>query len=177
MGIWIQCGGRNSSVGSAWARCPQRRRFPLGIFSVEGIFPLELTWVQIPFPPKLRVKRWWMLVKKCPRRTHTHAPRTPHTHTHMRTRTTTHLHSLTHTHTHTHTHSHTHTHTYTYSHIYSYTHTLTHLAHTIPKDCYVTLSNMILCSKFHQTQWPPPPFPFTLPFQFQTKRNTVFARQ
>ena len=39
--------GRNSSVGSAWARCP------LGTFSVEGIFPLELTWVQTPFPQKL----------------------------------------------------------------------------------------------------------------------------
>ena len=38
-------GGRNSSVGSAWAHCPQCRGFdpPLGIFSVEGIFPLELT--------------------------------------------------------------------------------------------------------------------------------------
>ena len=48
-------GGRNSSVGSAWARCPQRRGFdpPLGTFSVEGIFPLELTWVQTPFPQKL----------------------------------------------------------------------------------------------------------------------------
>ena len=48
-------GGRNGSVGSAWARCPRRRGFdpPLGTFSVEGIFPLELTWVQIPFPPKL----------------------------------------------------------------------------------------------------------------------------
>ena len=47
--------GRNSSVGSAWARCPQRRGFepPLGIFPVEGIFPLELTWVQTPFPQKL----------------------------------------------------------------------------------------------------------------------------
>ena len=51
----ILIGGRNSSVGSAWARCPQRRGFdpPLGTFSVEGIFPLELTWVQTPFPPKL----------------------------------------------------------------------------------------------------------------------------
>ena len=41
--------GRNSSVGSAWARCPQRRGFdpPLGTFSVE----LELTWVQL-HPPK-----------------------------------------------------------------------------------------------------------------------------
>ena len=46
------CRGRNSSVGSAWARCPQRRGFdpPLGTFSAEGIFPLELTWVQTPFP-------------------------------------------------------------------------------------------------------------------------------
>ena len=48
-------GGRNSSVGSAWARCPQRRGSdpPLETFSVEGIFPLELTWVQTPFPQKL----------------------------------------------------------------------------------------------------------------------------
>ena len=47
--------GWNSSVGSAWARCPQRRGFdpPLGHFPVEGIFPLELTWVQTPFPQKL----------------------------------------------------------------------------------------------------------------------------
>ena len=47
--------GRNSSVGSAWARCPQCRGFdpPLGKFSVEGILPLELTWVQTPFPQKL----------------------------------------------------------------------------------------------------------------------------
>ena len=46
------CRGRNSSVGSAWARCPQHRGFdpPLGTFSAEGIFPLELTWVQTPFP-------------------------------------------------------------------------------------------------------------------------------
>ena len=53
-------GGRNSSVGSAWARCPQCHGFdpPLGTFSVEGIFPLELTWVQNPFPQKLL----WMRV-------------------------------------------------------------------------------------------------------------------
>ena len=40
-----ESGGRNSSVGSAWARCPQHRGFdpPLGTFSVEGIFSLELT--------------------------------------------------------------------------------------------------------------------------------------
>ena len=45
-------GGRNSSVGSAWARCPQRPGSdpPLGKFSVEGISPLEVTWVQTPFP-------------------------------------------------------------------------------------------------------------------------------
>ena len=29
-----------------------------GDFPVEGIFPLELTWVQTPFPPKL----FWMRV-------------------------------------------------------------------------------------------------------------------
>ena len=48
-------GGRNSSAGSVWARCPQHRGFdpPLGTYSVEGIFPLELTWVQTPFPQKL----------------------------------------------------------------------------------------------------------------------------
>ena len=53
--VQLQSWGRNSSVGSAWARCPRRRGFdpPLGTFSVEGIFPLELTWVQTPFPPKL----------------------------------------------------------------------------------------------------------------------------
>ena len=48
-------GGRNSSVGSAWARCPQRHGFdpPLGTFSGRGDFLLELTWVQTPFPTKL----------------------------------------------------------------------------------------------------------------------------
>ena len=53
--IYMMLWGQNSSVGSAWARCPQRRGFdpPLGTFSVEGIFPLELTWVQTPFPQKL----------------------------------------------------------------------------------------------------------------------------
>ena len=47
----MPCWGRNSSVGSAWARCPRCRGFdpPLGTFSVEGIFPLELTWVQTQF--------------------------------------------------------------------------------------------------------------------------------
>ena len=48
--------GRNSSVGSAWARCPQRRGFdpPLGKFSGRGDFPLELTWVQTPFPQEYK---------------------------------------------------------------------------------------------------------------------------
>ena len=45
-------GGRNSSVGSAWARCQSVAGSILlwGHFPVEGIFPLELTWVQTPFP-------------------------------------------------------------------------------------------------------------------------------
>ena len=47
-------GGRNSSVGSAWARCPQRRGFdpPLGTFSVEGIFPLGVNMASNSIPPK-----------------------------------------------------------------------------------------------------------------------------
>ena len=47
-----QTGGRNSSVGSAWARCQSVAGSILlwGHFPVEGIFPLELTWVQTPFP-------------------------------------------------------------------------------------------------------------------------------
>ena len=45
---------RNSSVGSAWARCPQRRGFdpPLGTFSVEGIFPLGVNMGSNSIPPK-----------------------------------------------------------------------------------------------------------------------------
>ena len=45
-------GGRNSSVGSAWACCHSVAGSILlwGHFLVEGIFPLELTWVQTPFP-------------------------------------------------------------------------------------------------------------------------------
>ena len=52
---WFECthGGRNSSVGSAWARCPQCHGFDPPHFPVEGIFPLELTWIQTPFPQKL----------------------------------------------------------------------------------------------------------------------------
>ena len=53
-GISVQwmIGGRNSSVGSAWARCHSVAGSILlwGHFPVEGIFPLELTWVQTPFP-------------------------------------------------------------------------------------------------------------------------------
>ena len=45
-------GGRNSSVGSAWAHCHSVAGSILlwGHFPVEGNFPLELTWVQTPFP-------------------------------------------------------------------------------------------------------------------------------
>ena len=45
-------GGRNSSVSSAWARCQSVAGSILlwGHFPVEGIFLLELTWVQTPFP-------------------------------------------------------------------------------------------------------------------------------
>ena len=48
----IVAGDRNSSVGSAWARCQSVAGLILlwGHFPVEGIFPLELTWVQTPFP-------------------------------------------------------------------------------------------------------------------------------
>ena len=40
--IYHHLGGRNSSVGCAWARCPQRRGFdpPLGKFSGTGDFSL-----------------------------------------------------------------------------------------------------------------------------------------
>ena len=50
--ISSQTRGRNSSVGSAWARCQSVAGSILlwGHFPVEGIFPLELTWVQTPFP-------------------------------------------------------------------------------------------------------------------------------
>ena len=47
-------GGRNSSVGSAWARCPQRRRFdpPLGTFSGRGDFSLGVNMGSNSIPPK-----------------------------------------------------------------------------------------------------------------------------
>ena len=47
-------GGRNSSVGSAWARCPQRRGFdsPLGTFSGRGDFSLGVNMGSNSIPPK-----------------------------------------------------------------------------------------------------------------------------
>ena len=47
-------GGRNSSVGSAWARCPQRRGFdpPLGTFSGKGDFSLAVNMGSHSIPPK-----------------------------------------------------------------------------------------------------------------------------
>ena len=49
---WI--GGRNSSVGSAWARCPQRRGFdpPLGKFSRRGDFSLGVNMGSNSIPQK-----------------------------------------------------------------------------------------------------------------------------
>ena len=46
--------GRNSSVGSAWARCPQRRGFdpPLGTFSGRGDFSLRVNMGSNSIPPK-----------------------------------------------------------------------------------------------------------------------------
>ena len=50
----ICIGGRNSSVGSAWARCPQRRGFdpPLGTFSGRGDFSLGVNMGSNSIPPK-----------------------------------------------------------------------------------------------------------------------------
>ena len=47
-------GGRNSSVGSAWAHCPQRRGFdpPLGTFSGRGDFSLGVNMGSNSIPPK-----------------------------------------------------------------------------------------------------------------------------
>ena len=47
--VFLPGGGRNSLLVVCWAHClgfdpPLRRMFP-----VEGIFPLELTWVLTPF--------------------------------------------------------------------------------------------------------------------------------
>ena len=46
--------GRNSSVGSAWARCPQRRGFdpPLGKFSGRGDFSLGVSMGSNSIAPK-----------------------------------------------------------------------------------------------------------------------------
>ena len=48
-------GGRNSSVGSAWARCPRCRGFdpPLGTFSGRGDFSLGVNMGSNSIPPKL----------------------------------------------------------------------------------------------------------------------------
>ena len=50
----VPSGGRNSSVGSAWARCPQRRGFypPLGTFSGRGDFSLGVNMGSNSIPPK-----------------------------------------------------------------------------------------------------------------------------
>ena len=47
-------GGRNSSLGSAWARCPQRRGFdpPLGKFSGRGDFSLGVNMGSNSIPKK-----------------------------------------------------------------------------------------------------------------------------
>ena len=47
-------GGRNSSVGSAWASCPQRCGFdpPLGTFSGRGDFSLGVNMGSNSIPPK-----------------------------------------------------------------------------------------------------------------------------
>ena len=46
--------GRNSSVGSVWARCPQCRGFdpPLGTFSGRGDFSLGVNMGSNSIPPK-----------------------------------------------------------------------------------------------------------------------------
>ena len=50
----LQTGGPNSSVGSAWARCPQRCGFdpPLGTFSGRGDFSLGVNMGSNSIPPK-----------------------------------------------------------------------------------------------------------------------------
>ena len=52
--IYTTYGGRNSSVGSAWARCPQRCGFdpPLGTFSGRGDFSLGVNMGSNSIPPK-----------------------------------------------------------------------------------------------------------------------------
>ena len=48
-------GDRNSSVGSVWARCQQRRGFdpPLGTFSGRGDFSLGVNMGSNSIPPKI----------------------------------------------------------------------------------------------------------------------------
>ena len=48
-------GGRNSSVGSVWARCPQRRGFdpPLGTFSGREDFSLGVNMGSNSILPKI----------------------------------------------------------------------------------------------------------------------------
>ena len=52
--IHVQNRGQNSSVGSAWARCPQCRGFdpPLGTFSGRGDFSLGVNMGSNSIPPK-----------------------------------------------------------------------------------------------------------------------------
>ena len=61
-GMTRPAGGRNSSVGSAWARCPRCRGFdpPLGTFSDRGDFSLGVNMgsnsISPPPPPPQRKK-------------------------------------------------------------------------------------------------------------------------
>ena len=54
LGLYVPKGGRNSSVGSAWARCPQCHGFdpPLGTFSGGGDFSLGVNMGSNSIPPK-----------------------------------------------------------------------------------------------------------------------------
>ena len=52
--VTLTTGGQNSSVGSAWARCPQCHRFdpPRGTFSGRGDFSLGVNMGSNSIPPK-----------------------------------------------------------------------------------------------------------------------------
>ena len=52
--IYMYIRGQNSSVGSVWALCPQRRSFdpPLGTFSGRGDFSLGVDMGSNSIPPK-----------------------------------------------------------------------------------------------------------------------------
>ena len=99
-------GGWNSSVGSAWARCPRCRGFdpPLGTFSGRGDFSLGVNMGSNSIPPKNSfgweykprsslctrisshgLKRSW---RSCPRRVNAGNKNTPSTH-HSRRRNVT----------------------------------------------------------------------------------------